>query len=89
MTTPTVHVEMYKCAPGRRGSRGQRYRWRAKNAGNGKVLAMASEAYHNSDDCLNAILQLFVGESRIVLLRKDEGGLETLLQRGLDPRGTR
>jgi hypothetical protein len=83
MSTPKVHVEMYKCAPGRRGSRGQRYRWRAKNAGNNKILATASEAYTNEADCIDAIWQLFGGESAITLIRKDLAPVKaTALQSG-------
>lgn len=73
MSTPgVIVVELYRCAPGRRGSRGQRWRWRAKDAGNNEILAKASEAYTNKRDALDAIVQLFSEGPRVRLTQPDE-----------------
>ena len=73
---PEVAVEIYQTQrrPRRvndtRPERPQLWRWRAKNAGNHKVLAIASEAYTNEKDCVDAVWQLFGAESNITLHHK-------------------
>ncbi len=58
--TPTVYVDVIR-APAlvHLLGRQQPWRWRARNAGNHKVLAVSSERYHNVVDCLDAVDQLF------------------------------
>jgi uncharacterized protein YegP (UPF0339 family) len=58
-----ITVKVYRCAPGRRGSRGQRWRWTAF-AANGRKMATAGEAYTNEKDCLDAVQVLFGTETR-------------------------
>lgn len=53
--------------------RAQRWRWRATNAGNGRVLAVSSENYTNRNDCLAAIDQLFGAFSDVYLRSAQEG----------------
>ena len=65
MSNPQVlTVKVYKCAPGARGRRGQRWRWKAF-AQNGKVMATAGEAYTNEGDCLDAVQHVFGPETRV------------------------
>lgn len=58
MSAPTLTVKVYKCAPGARGTRGQRWRWRA-TAANNRIVATAGEAYTNERDCLDAVQLVF------------------------------
>jgi len=76
-TPPLIYVDVYRCAPGRRGSRGQRWRWRAINAGNGRKLAAAGEAFTNEQDCIDSVTQLF-GTGSNVYLRQAEHGDQVL-----------
>ncbi|AXN43431.1 hypothetical protein MM1218R_01483 [Mycobacterium marinum] len=73
-TAPTVFVDLYqvpvKNVLGRLTRRPQRWRWRAINGGNHRVLAVSSEAYTNEADCRAAIRQLF-GTGTEVYLRRD------------------
>lgn len=59
-----ITVKVYQCAPGARGSRGQRWRWKAF-AQNGKIMATAGEAYTNEADCLDAVQTVFGAETRV------------------------
>lgn len=65
---PTVYVDLVEAKFGR-----QKWRWVARNAGNQKILARSSERYHNRQDCLDAIHQLF-GEETVVYKREGEKG---------------
>ncbi|ACC42333.1 hypothetical protein MMAR_3925 [Mycobacterium marinum M] len=71
---PVVFVDLYqvpaKSVLGRPSRRPQRWRWRAINGGNHRVLAVSSEAYVNEADCRAAIRQLF-GTGTEVYLRRD------------------
>ncbi|WP_373234009.1 hypothetical protein [Mycobacterium marinum] len=73
-SAPVVYVDLYqvpeKNVLGRPTRRPQRWRWRAINGGNHKVLAVSSEAYTNEADCRAAIDQLF-GTGTEVYLRRD------------------
>jgi uncharacterized protein YegP (UPF0339 family) len=69
MSNPVVYVDVYK---GRKRLR-QAWRWRASNAGNGRLMAHSGEAYVNKSDCLTAITQLF-GGSTTVYMREAEHG---------------
>jgi uncharacterized protein YegP (UPF0339 family) len=53
-----VFVDVYKSK-----ANGQ-WRWRALDAGNYRQLANSGESYHNKQDCLDAVAQLF-GDSTI------------------------
>ncbi|MGV0042058.1 hypothetical protein [Mycobacterium colombiense] len=83
MTNPSpdlVYVDLYQtAAPMRvlRPRRAQRWRWRALNGNNSRVLAASSEAYTNRDDALAAINQLF-GANSNVYLRSGVGGNQLL-----------
>lgn len=59
-----ITVKVYKCAPGARGSRGQRWRWKAV-AQNGRIMATSGEAYTNEADCLDAVQTVFGDETRV------------------------
>lgn len=65
-----IIVELYRPPTPilRIGRRPQLWRWRAKNAGNHKVLAVSSEAYVNRVDARDAILSLF--GAQVVVLRE-------------------
>ena len=72
MSAPArVTVELYQVPDerddGRPTRRPQRWRWRAKNEGNGRILAVSSEAYTNEGDAQKAIYQLFGAESNVTL----------------------
>lgn len=47
--------------------RPQRWRWRALNGNNFRVLAISSEAYTNESDCRDAIYALFGNRSDVYL----------------------
>jgi hypothetical protein len=57
-TAPTVTVTVTEGKPGRFRRRPQTWRWKAA-AGNGKTLAVSSEAYTNAGDAISAIWALF------------------------------
>ncbi len=72
--TALVYVDLIR-APAlvRLLGRQQPWRWRALNAGNGRVLAVSSEAYVNRQDAIAAITQLF-GFNTAVYMREAEHG---------------
>ena len=80
---PLVFVDLYqterkpRAAGDTREVRPQLWRWRAINGSNFEVMAIASEAYTNKQDCLDAIAQLF-GASTNVYLRQHEQGDQEL-----------
>lgn len=57
--------------------RAQRWRWRAINGDNQKVLAVSSEGYTNRADAITAITELF-GNTSNVYLRASQGGNQLL-----------
>jgi uncharacterized protein YegP (UPF0339 family) len=57
------------------GRRQQRWRWRALNGDNYRVLAASSEAYVNREDCVSAIRQLFGSQSNVYLRAAEQGNL--------------
>ncbi|WP_156749634.1 DUF1508 domain-containing protein [Mycobacterium sp. E1747] len=67
---PVIYVDLTQ-APvnplAKLAGRAQRWRWRAINAGNGRILAISSESYYNASDCRAAIAQLFGAESNVYL----------------------
>jgi hypothetical protein len=68
----TVTIDLYQtdvAGPGLKIPPPQRWRWRARNAGNNKILAQSSEAYTNRQDCLDTITALF-GPDTTVYLRQ-------------------
>lgn len=91
MSDPSlVYVDMYETpAPATWADilhtrpRPQRWRWRALNGRNFRVLAVSSEAYTNEGDCRAAITQLF-GTGSEVFLRRHERGNELLRLATLD-----
>lgn len=84
-SSPLIYVDLYQQegpATGwahvlRNRPRPQRWRWRAINGENGRVLAISSEAYTNEADAEHAIDTLF-GEFSDVYLRRDGQGNELL-----------
>lgn len=84
MDTPTVFIDIYQTPLLKRllNARVQRWRWRAVNAGNHRVLAVSSESYTNSGDCMDAVDQLF-GARSDVWLRLD-GHPNQLLRMAID-----
>lgn len=64
-------VKVYRCAPGRRGSRGQRWRWRA-TAANNRIMATSGEAYINEQDCLDAVEAVFGTGTRVRRTHPDQ-----------------
>lgn len=79
-TPALVYIDLYQTAPPLRvlrPRRAQRWRWRALNGLNSRVLAASSEAYTNRDDALAAINQLF-GTASNVYLRSGVGGNQLL-----------
>lgn len=79
-TTPLIYIDLYQAPKGlisRAAARPQRWRWRAINGNNGRVLAASSEAYTNRGDALAAINQLFAPASN-VYLRSSNGGNQLL-----------
>ncbi|OBI95578.1 DUF1508 domain-containing protein [Mycobacterium sp. 1465703.0] len=59
----------------RPNSRPQRWRWRAINAGNNRIMAESSESYTNEDDAMDAIDELFGNRSDVWLQRAGETDL--------------
>lgn len=79
MSVPQVVVEAYQTPLLKRLlGRPQRFRWRAYNARNGRVLGVSSEAYTNEADMHAAIRQLFGEGSEVRLL---QGAASTVLRR--------
>lgn len=82
-TAPTIYVDLYQSRESARSvramlrARPQRWRWRAINGDNGRVLAISSEAYTNEADAEHAIDTLF-GAYSDVYLRRDGQGNELL-----------
>lgn len=77
---PLIYVDLFQSAPNplaRIAGRPQRWRWRAINGNNSRVLAASSEAYTNRGDALAAITQLF-GSNSNVYLRSGNAGNQTL-----------
>ena len=81
MKVRVLTVNVYRFAPGARGSRGQRWRWKAY-APNGRVMATSGEAYTNEKDCLDAVDAVFGPDTRVwrthpeqpeVILREAQG----------------
>lgn len=72
--TALVYVDLIR-APAlvRLLGRQQPWRWRAVNAGNGRVLAVSSERYVNKSDCLAAIQELFGPDSNVYLRQLEHG----------------
>lgn len=69
-----VYVDLYRTPVLKRLlGRPQRWRWRAFNAENYRVLAVSSEAYVNRQDAIAAITQLF-GFNTAVYMREAEHG---------------
>lgn len=69
--TPLIYVDLIQAPQNplaKLAGRQQRWRWRALNGGNGRVLAISSESYTNLGDCLAAIRQLFGSSSDVYLL---------------------
>jgi hypothetical protein len=76
MSSSTVYVDLFQASVNplaRIAGRAQRWRWRALNGGNGRVLAVSSESYTNRGDCLAAIDQLFGALSEVYLRSSNEG----------------
>lgn len=71
MSAQTLTVKVYRCAPGRRGSRGQRWRWRAF-AANGRIMASSGEAYTNEQDCLDGVQHVFGPDTDVVRTHPDQ-----------------
>lgn len=73
---PVVHVDLYQVPAknplGRPTRRPQRWRWRAVNAGNNRVLAVSSAAYTNADDAIDAIDQLFAARTDVWIRREGQ-----------------
>lgn len=76
-TPPLVYVDLYEGRIRKFFQRAQRWRWRALNAGNRRVLAVSSEAYFNQQDAIDTIEQLF-GPGTTVYLRQAEHGNQLL-----------
>ncbi|OCB15114.1 DUF1508 domain-containing protein [Mycobacterium intracellulare] len=84
-SSPLIYVDLYQqdasaTALARavlKRTRPQRWRWRAINGDNGRVLAISSEAYTNEADAEHAIDTLF-GAFSDVYLRRDGQGNELL-----------
>lgn len=80
---PVVYVYLYQReAPAKTlahslfgGRRHQVWRWRAINAGNGRILAQSSEAYTNEGDAIDAIDELFGSRSDVWLRQQGEPDL--------------
>jgi hypothetical protein len=83
MPTPLIFIDIYEDKPPLtvlsvlRGGRPQRWRWRALNGNNFRVLAVSSEAYTNYSDAVAAITELF-GDGSEVYLRQAERGNRVL-----------
>lgn len=76
MPQPTVYVDLVQAPQNplaKLSGRPQRWRWTALNGGNGRILAVSSEAYTNRNDCLAAIDQLFGTFSDVYLRSSQEG----------------
>lgn len=76
-TPPLVWIDLYQTKPNRVFRRPQTWRWRALNAGNGRVLGNSADAYTNKADAVSAIQQLF-GTSSNIYLRQTEQGNQVL-----------
>ncbi|PBA13496.1 hypothetical protein [Mycobacterium avium] len=80
---PVVYVDLYQReAPAKTlahllfgARRPQVWRWRAINAGNGRILAQSSEAYANEGDAIDAIDELFGSRSDVWLRQQGEPDL--------------
>ncbi len=71
-----IYVDLVQApvnALARLAGRPQRWRWTARNGGNGRVLAVSSENYTNRADAVSAITQLFGNSSNIYLRASQEG----------------
>lgn len=76
--SPLVYVDLYQGPPTRSAktlfrARPQRWRWRAINGDNGRVLGISSEAYTNRGDAVATIKQLFGSYSDVYLRGSDQG----------------
>lgn len=79
-TTPTIYIDLFQAPKNLLAAvtaRPQRWRFRAINGNNSRVLAISSEAYTNRADALAAINQLF-GAGSNVYLRSGSGGNQLL-----------
>lgn len=77
---PLVYVDLFQAPKNLIAAvtaRPQRWRWRAINGLNSRVLAISSEAYTNRADAVAAINQLF-GPASNVYLRSGNGGNQLL-----------
>lgn len=78
-TPPLVFVDLYQTEDATglakllQRTRPQRWRWRALNGSNFRVLAVSSESYTNRSDAISAIYQLF-GFGTNAYLRQHEVG---------------
>lgn len=80
---PVVYVDLYQSeAPAKSlarrlfsARRPQVWRWRALNGGNGRIMAVSSEAYANEADALDAIDELFGSRSDVWLRQQGESPL--------------
>lgn len=76
--SPLIYVDLYQ-GPAVNSikalfrARPQRWRWRAINGDNGRVLGISSEAYTNRGDALAAVKQLFGSNSDVYLRGSDQG----------------
>lgn len=73
---PLIYVDLYQDGAGllaRVTGRAQRWRWRALNGNNSRVLAVSSESYTNQNDCITAIEELFANQSNVYLRASQRG----------------
>lgn len=73
---PLVYVDLFQAPKNLLATvtaRPQRWRWRAINGDNGRVLGISSEAYTNRGDALAAVKQLFGSYSDVYLRGSDQG----------------
>lgn len=71
---PTVFVELIHGTT--KGH--ERWRWRAKNANNNKIIATSGEKYHNRQDCLDTITQVFGTNTDVYLTERGRDTMPVL-----------
>lgn len=81
--TALIYVDLYQSDPGLKpfatGSRPQRWRWRALNGDNSRILAISSESYTNRQDAVDAIAELFGDTSNVYRREVEVGNVELRL----------
>lgn len=77
MSNPVVYVDLYRTMFLRK----REWRWRARNAGNQRLMATSAEGYRNLQDCLDAVEQLFGSGTDVYLRQAEHNDVELRMAR--------